>query len=228
MLRSFRSSFATALACACFAFGAGPYPVKVGPDHRHLVDQSGAPYLVQGDAPWSLISGLTREEEELYLEKRRSQGFNSIIVNLIEHKFRGPVDRYGEGPFTTPGDFSTPNEKYFEHADWVIKKAEEKGFQVLLAPIYLGYIGTDEGWIEEALKNGPEKCRAWGRYVGKRYRDFDNLVWMIGGDRNPGKAREDVDAIVAGIQGIRLPAYLHGSLLIPKTPPSISTKTTAG
>jgi hypothetical protein len=193
-------SFAAALAGACLAFGAGPYPIKVGPDHRHLVDQSGAPFLVQGDAPWSLIVGLTREEAELYLETRRRQGFNSIIVNLIEHKFRGPVNRYGEGPFTTPGDFSTPNEKYFGHADWVIKKAEEKGFQVFLAPIYLGYIGTDEGWIEEALKNGPDKSRAWGRYVGKRYRDFDNLVWMIGGDRNPDKAREDVDAIAAGIQ----------------------------
>jgi len=200
MIRPRLWSFALALACAVVAFGANQYPVKVGPDHRHLVDQSGAPFLVQGDAPWSLISGLTRDEAELYLEKRRSQGFNSIIVNLIEHKFRGPLNRYGEGPFTTPGDFSTPNEKYFEHADWVIKKAEEAGIQVLLAPIYLGYIGTDEGWVEEALKNGPEKCRAWGRYVGKRYRDFDNLAWMIGGDRNPEKAREDVDAIVAGIQ----------------------------
>jgi uncharacterized protein DUF4038/collagenase-like protein with putative collagen-binding domain len=179
---------------------AGPYPLRVGPDHRHLVDQNGAPFLIQGDAPWSLISGLTNEEAELYLENRRLKGFNSVIVNLIEHKFRGPVNRYGDGPFTTPGDFSTPNEKYFQHADWVIRKAGEKGIQVILAPIYLGYIGTDEGWIEEALANGPEKCRGWGRYVGRRYRDFDNLIWMIGGDRNPDKAREDVDAVAEGIK----------------------------
>ncbi len=165
-----------------------------------MVDQSGAPFLIHGDTPWSLISGLTKEEAEQYLENRRQKGFNSIIVNLIEHKFRGPVNRYGEGPFTTPGDFSTPNEKYFEHADWVIRKAGEKGMQVFLAPIYLGYVGTDEGWIEEALANGPEKCHAWGQYVGKRYRDYDNLVWLIGGDRNPGKAREDVDAMVSGIK----------------------------
>jgi hypothetical protein len=164
------------------------------------VEQNGTPFLVQGDAPWSIISGLTREEEEQYLENRRQKGFNSIIVNLIEHKFHGPVDRYGEGPFTTPGDFSTPNEKYFEHADWVMRKAAEKGILVFLAPIYLGYIGTDEGWVEEALANGPEKCRAWGRYVGKRYLDFDNLVWVMGGDRNPEKAREDVDAVAAGIK----------------------------
>jgi hypothetical protein len=185
---------------APFLLGADTYPVKAGADHRHLVTQSGGAYLVQGEAAWSLISGLTKEEAEVYLEDRRQKGFNSIIVNLIEHKFRGPVNRYGEGPFKTPGDFSTPNEKYFEHADWVIRKAAEKGIQVFLAPIYLGYIGTDEGWVEEALTNGPEKCRSWGRYVGKRYASFDNLVWLIGGDRNPEKAREDVDSIVQGIK----------------------------
>lgn len=200
MIRTLIRSFPSALACAALAFGVSQSPVRIGPDHRHLVDQSGAPFLVQGDAPWSLIAGLTNEEAEQYLECRRAQGFNSIIVNLIEHKFRGPVNRYGEAPFTTRGDFSTPNGKYFEHADWVIRKAGEMGIQVFLAPIYLGYIGTDEGWIEEALANGPEKCRAWGRYVGKRYRDFDNIVWLIGGDRNPADAREDVDAVVAGIK----------------------------
>ncbi|MBV9269284.1 MAG: glycoside hydrolase family 140 protein [Acidobacteriaceae bacterium] len=200
MIRTLRSCLAGALGCAVLASGASRYPLRIGLDHRHLVDQSGTPFLVTGDAPWSLISGLTNEEAELYLERRHAQGFNSIIVNLIEHKFRGPVNRYGQGPFTTPGDFSTPNDKYFEHADWVIRKASEKGIQVFLAPIYLGYIGTDEGWIQEALANGPAKCRAWGRYVGRRYRDFDNIVWLIGGDRNPANAREDVDAVVAGIK----------------------------
>ncbi len=61
----------SALGCCFAAWGAGPYPLRVGPDHRHLVDQSGAPFLVHGDAPWSIISGLTREEEEQYLENRR-------------------------------------------------------------------------------------------------------------------------------------------------------------
>jgi uncharacterized protein DUF4038/collagenase-like protein with putative collagen-binding domain len=188
------------LVCPGLALGAGPYPLRVGPDHRHLIDQAGAAYLIQGDAAWSLISGLTKEEAEKYLDARARQGSNSIIVNLIEHKFRGPVNRYGEGPFTKPGDFSTPNGKYFEHADWVIRKAQEKGIQVFLAPIYLGYIGTEEGWIEELVANGPEKARNWGRYVGRRYRSFDNIVWIIGGDRNPDAAREDVDAVAQGIK----------------------------
>ena len=190
----------TLLACATLAHGTDHYPLRVGPDHRHLVDQTGAPFLVQGDAAWSLISGLTKEEATQYLDARRRQGFNSVIVNLIEHQFRGPVNRYGDGPFTIPGDFSTPNEKYFQHADWVIRKAQENGIQVFLAPIYLGYIGTKEGWIEELQANGPEKARNWGRYVGKRYRGFDNILWIIGGDRNPDKARDSVDAVAQGIK----------------------------
>ena len=188
------------LLCTNLLCGAERYPLRVSSDHRHLVDQNGTPFLVQGDAAWSLISGLTKEQAEIYLENRRRLGFNSIIVNLIEHHFHGPVNRYGQGPFTSPGDFSTPNEQYFEHADWVIKKAAEKGIQVFLAPIYLGYIGTEEGWIEEVMTNGPEKNRAWGQYVGKRYRDYDNIVWIVGGDRNPDKARPDVDAFVRGLK----------------------------
>jgi hypothetical protein len=188
------------LLSADFAHAEDRYPLRVSSDHRHLVDQNGNPFLAQGDAPWSLITGLTSEEAERYLDTRHRQGFNSIIVNLIEHKFHGPVNRNGEGPFVTPGDFSTPNEKYFEHADWVIRKAQEKGFQVFLAPIYLGYIGTDEGWVEELKANGAEKALNWGRYVGKRYRAINNLVWMIGGDRNPDKQREFVDAVAKGIK----------------------------
>ena len=207
MRRTFPLILLSIMACAPVVLDASAfppegdtYPVEVGPDHRHLVTHGGSPYLVHGDAAWSLISGLTKEEAESYLEDRRRRGFNSIIVNLIEHKFRGPINRDGEGPFEVPGDFSTPNEKYFAHADWVIRKAAEKGIQVFLAPIYLGYTGGDEGWIKETLANGPEKSLNWGRYVGKRYAGFDNIVWMIGGDRNPGEAREEVEAIVQGIK----------------------------
>jgi hypothetical protein len=96
----------------------------------------------------------------------------------------------GQEPFTIPGDFSTPNETYFVHADWVIHKAAEKGIQVLLAPDCLGYAGSDEGWYEETLANGPAKLRNYGRYVGHRYKNCDNIIWLMGGNRNPEGAIE--------------------------------------
>jgi hypothetical protein len=178
------------------------YPLKIEANKRYLVDQKGAPFLMQGDAAWSVIVGLNDAEVEQYLRNRHQKGFNSIQVNLIEKKFskHAPLNVVGEGPFTMPGDFSTPNEKYFAHADWVIRKAAENGIQVLLYPIYLGYKGTDDGWVKEALANGPAKCLDYGRYLGKRYKDFDNIIWMMGADLDPGPALEDVDMIALGIK----------------------------
>ena len=176
--------------------------LRVSANRRYLVDQNNVPFLLQGDAAWSLIVTLDNAEVEQYLRNRREKGFNTIIVELIEHRFskHPPLNGAGDAPFTTPGDFSTPNEKYFAHADWVIHKAGEYGIQVMLAPMYLGYIGTDEGWIEELLKLEPAKCLAYGQYLGRRYKDFDNIIWLMGGDRNPETALERMDLIALGIR----------------------------
>lgn len=178
------------------------YPLKVNANKRYLVDQNSIPFLLQGDAAWSLIVGLTEAETEQYLKNRGQKNFNTIMVNLIEHKFckKPPKNAYGEGPFTTPGDFSTPNEKYFAHVDWMIRKAAENGIQVLLDPIYLGYKGSDDGWFEEILAEDLETCLEYGRYLGKRYKDLDNIIWLIGGDRNPEQALERVDMVALGIR----------------------------
>lgn len=112
------------------------YPIKIGPTRRYFVDQNNRPFLMQGDSAWSLLVAATKEEAEQYLENRRRKGFNTIIVNLIEHKFPGRTNRYGEGPFLVEGDFSTPNEKYFEHADWVIRKAGRKEYWFCSSPFF--------------------------------------------------------------------------------------------
>ncbi|RIK81671.1 hypothetical protein DCC62_01660 [candidate division KSB1 bacterium] len=175
------------------------FPLKMSPDKRHLLDQNNNPFLINGDTPWSLIVKLTKVEVQEYLENRRTKGFNAVIVELIEHYFGGPANAYGELPFTTPGDFSTPNENYFAHADWVINKAAETGMLVVLTPAYLGYMCGNQGWCQEMIANGPEKCRDYGRYVGKRYRNIPNLIWMHGGDSEAGQATEELRAMVAGI-----------------------------
>lgn len=187
------------LLCSSAA-GAAEFPLKVGPTGRYLVDQSGKPFLIHGDSPWSIIVGATREDADLYFANRRAKGVNALIVNLVEHLFNGPVNRYGEGPFLTPGDLSRPNEKYFAHADWVLRRAAENGMIVLLNPLYLGYKLSDEGWYQEAILNGPFKAREYGRWVGRRYREHKNIVWVMGGDRKPDMAREVIDALTAGIR----------------------------
>jgi hypothetical protein len=176
--------------------------LSVSNNHRYLIDSDKVPLLLQGDAAWSLVVTLGKAEASEYLENRREKGFNSILVNLIEHKFcrNPPRNAEGEAPFTTSGDFGTPNERYFAHADWILREAAKNGIFVLLAPIYLGYKGTDEGWMEELMALSPEICLEYGRYLGRRYRDYDNIIWVMGGDRNPESALERVDLIALGIR----------------------------
>jgi len=177
-------------------------PLKIGSDRRHLVDQDDRPFLVHGDTAWSIITALTNAEVEQYLANRAGKGFNAIIVNLIEHKFNGPQTRSGDLPFTDLRDLSTPNEKYWAHADWVLQQAAKYGMVVFLAPMYLGARTpkNDEGWFVEALTSGLANCRAYGRFLGQRYRDQTNIIWMMGGDRNPGDALEHTHAVVKGIK----------------------------
>jgi hypothetical protein len=176
--------------------------LTVSGNHRYLVDAENSPFLLQGDAAWSLMVTLEKADASVYLRNRREKGFNAILVSLIEHKFckNPPRNAEGEAPFTPPGDFSTPNERYFAHADWILKEASKNGIYVLLAPIYLGYQGTDEGWSKELMALSPAKCLEYGRYLGRRYKDFDNIIWVMGGDRNPESTLERVDLIALGIK----------------------------
>jgi hypothetical protein len=188
------------------------FPLKLAPDRTHLVDQTGRPFLVQGDAAWSLIAQPSEAEAETYLADRQSRGVNLVMVNLIEHKFadRAPANAAGQPPFTTAGDFSTPNEAYFAHADAIIRRAAAHGIAVLLAPAYLGFEGAEEGWYREMVAAGPVKMRDWGRYVGARYGAFDNLVWLEAGDYlPPPEGLALVNAVVAGIKEKDGARHLH-------------------
>jgi Protein of unknown function (DUF4038)/Putative collagen-binding domain of a collagenase len=161
--------------------------LKVSDNGRYLVDQKGNPFLVVGDSPWSLIVQLDEKDRETYLKDREKKGFNSLIVNLLEHKFSTspPNTRSGLAPFKTPGDFSTPDEAYFNFAHQVIERAGKHGMVVWLSPDYLGYGGGDEGFFKEIKAGGREKLRAYGRFVGRRFKDLPNIVWMLGGDYTP-------------------------------------------
>jgi len=154
--------------------GFPAWPLKIGPTKRYLVDQNDRPVLVQGESPWSLIAAPTPGDVERYLDRRQAQGFNTLLINLIEHKFapKPPFNHAGEAPFTDQ-PFGQPNEKYFAHADWVIRKASEHGMQVFLTPCFLGHVAVpSEGWCMEVASAGPTRLYEYGRYVGRRYREF--------------------------------------------------------
>lgn len=178
------------------------FPLKISPNSRYLVDQNDTPFFLNGDTPWSLIAEVSKEDAVAYLDNRQAKGFNTILVNLLEHKFatNAPSNFYGDAPFTGEA-FVTPNEDYFAHADYVIQEAWDRGLVVFLAPLYLGYNCGDEGWCSEVDTDYTSLAdmRSWGQYVGNRYKDYGNIVWVIGGDTDPTPVKEKVQEFAAGI-----------------------------
>jgi hypothetical protein len=73
-------------------------------------------------------------------------------------------------------DLTKPNETYFARCDQMINLANQYGLVVFLDPIETG------GWTTTVLNNGAKNCRAYGRYLGQRYKNFPNIVWMSGND----------------------------------------------
>ena len=123
-------------------------------------------------------------------------------------------------------DLATPNEAYFARCDRMIELAGRDGLLVILDPC------ETIDHVTMMVHNGPEKCRAFGRYLGEHYRHFDNLLWMSGNDFNTWK-RPDHDAAVRAVamgirdadarhlQTIELEPRLSGSLDDPSWAPII-------
>jgi hypothetical protein len=176
------------------------FPLNISSDNRYLEDQNQMPYFISGEAAWSLIAQLSKEDALLYLEDRKNKGFNVLMVNLIEHGFSNnpPFNYYGDSPFTGK-TFVTPRENYFLHADYVIEEAEKLGITIMLFPIYLGYNCGSQGWCQEVKSATLEDMRSWGQFVGDRYKNFDNIIWSIGGDTNPQQVMDELRECANGI-----------------------------
>ena len=172
-------------------------PLQVSSNRRFLVHDGGAPFLYLADTAWELFHRLTREEADFYLQTRAGQGFTVVMaVVLAEHGFDrpGPV---GHLPLHDD-DPARPNEPYFAHVDWVIRRANELGLWVALLPTWGDKWNRGTGEGPEIFT--PENAQGYGEFLGHRYRDAD-LLWVLGGDRpvETDRHREIIRAMAAGL-----------------------------
>lgn len=166
---------------------AAAFPLVAPPASGHLVDAQQRPFLIVGDASWSLLTQIDREDADFYLNDRESRGFNTLLVNLIEHRFsdHAPANFYGDSPFLNGEAFRDPNPKYFDYAEQILRNAASRGLLILLAPAYTGAGGGVDGWYGAMEASSPELLREYGRFVGRRFGSFSNIIWLHAGDYSP-------------------------------------------
>ncbi|MBD2754148.1 glycoside hydrolase family 140 protein [Spirosoma validum] len=165
---------------------------KKGPDSRQLAISENKrflavgdnkPFFWLGDTGWLLFGRLTREEAEKYLENRKQKGFNVVQV-MVLHTL-GAANVYGDSalvgkniatPKLTEGSSFSDSTQYdfWDHVDFVIDKAAEKGIYMALVPLW--------GNNVKSKRVNQERAKAYAEFIANRYKNRPNIIWLDGGD----------------------------------------------
>ncbi len=179
--------------------------LRVSENRRFLVQEDGTPFFWLGDTAWELFHRLDREQTDRYLEDRAAKGFNVIqAVALAELDGLNTPNAYGHRPLvdndpTKPDVKDGPNNDYWDHVDYIVNKAESLG-------LYIGFLPT---WGDKWNKKwgvGPEiftseNAEVFGHWLGQRYKNTSNIIWILGGDRpiETEAHRAIIEAMVRGL-----------------------------
>lgn len=163
------------------AFAQSPSPaLAVSPNGRHLV-RGGRPFFYLADTAWELFRRLKREEIEHYLTARRRQGFTAFqAVILSEFGGADTPNVYGDLAIEAR-DPLRPVEAYFRHIDWVLALAAKLDLVAALVPAWGNKVYPRPN-NNDVVFTAPV-ARRYGEYLGRRYREAHNLLWILGGDR---------------------------------------------
>jgi len=183
--------------------------LQAAQDCRHLIYEDGAPFFYLADTAWELFHKLTREEAFLYLEDRAEKGFTVIqAVALAEKDGLRRSNAYGRCPMKinqsgaydpllpdTDGEYS-----YWDHVDAIVKKAGELNLYIAMLPAWGDKFPGTRG--EGPHFFTPENAYAYGKWLGSRYAQAGNIIWVMGGDRTftTRYQLETLDAMARGIK----------------------------
>lgn len=180
--------------------------LKISADQHYLVTENNEPFFWLGGTAWELIHRLTKEEIDIYLKDRAEKGFTIIqTVILAELDGLNTPNAYGNKPLIDNNPEQL-NEKYFELVDYVINKANKLGMYVGLLPAWGDKFNLK--WGKGPVIFNPLNAEVYGALLGKRYSKYNNIVWILGGDRMP--ESEDQDKVVRAMaNGIRKHDTVH-------------------
>jgi Protein of unknown function (DUF4038)/Putative collagen-binding domain of a collagenase len=180
---------------------APTFPVKVSANHRYLVDNNGVPFLIVGDSPQTLTVNTSAGDAAGYIKNRQRYGINSLWINILcnwPKVCREDGSTFdGIAPFLRKDDLATPNPEYFSRVDEIIRLAAGSGIVAFLDPI------ETSGWLNILRANSLAKAFAYGQFLGSRYREFPNIVWMNGNDFQTWRDSTDDALVQAVARGIR-------------------------
>lgn len=169
--------------------------LKVSDNQRYIVHEKGdVPFFWMGNTAWLLPERLNRDEVEFYLAKEREAGYNVEQIQVLNGI--PTFNIYGHAANNAEFDFSKVSKPgvygYWEHLDYIVDVAERNGI----------YIAMDCIWGSQINAMDEKKAAALGKFLGERYKDKPNIIWLIGGDIRGDKKPEVWDALARAIKKV--------------------------
>ena len=167
-------------------------PIQVHPNGRFLMTSEREPFFWTADTAWELFHRLDEKEATIYLDKRKEQGFNVVqTVVLAELDGINTPNANGDVPFSDIEKWEY-NEAYFQHVDLILDLAEKRGIHIALLPTWGDKLFKSTWGAGPEIFN-PETAYSYGKWIGARYKDRKNLIWVLGGDRTPREDSQDLE-----------------------------------
>ncbi len=133
-------------------------------NHRYFCEGD-KPFFWLGDTAWLMLQKLEEEDIRIYLRNRREKGFN-VIQTVLAHVLPGNEAREGVKDVTRP--------EYWDFVDRAVRLAEEM-------ELYLGILPAWGSFVKEGVLNR-DNVERYASFLGKRYQDSPNIIWILGGD----------------------------------------------
>lgn len=174
---------------------------------RYLAYKDDSPFFYLGDTAWELFHRLSREEVTYYMAERARQGFNAIqAVALAEFEGLTVPNTYGRFPLLSTNDMPDPckpdeggDYDYWKHVDFTVKEAEKHNMFMVILPTWGDKFNLL--WGKGPVVFNEQNAYSYGKWIGQRYKDSWNIIWMLGGDRPlEVEHRAIIDSMAAGIK----------------------------
>jgi hypothetical protein len=178
------------------------FPLSVDPGGRYFKNGYGVPFFIVGDSGQTITSRLSPSQVVTYLDTRRAQGFNAVMMELSSHQIGVsgcPASFLGDQPFISKAgggayvgangtaDFSTPNPAYWNYVDQVLDLIAARDMLCLAYPLAWGYaLDGTQGWWQDMMLSANTRAvhTTLGNYVGARFSAAKrpNIFWLHGSD----------------------------------------------
>jgi len=155
--------------------------LKVASDKHMLSYKDGRDFFWMADTAWDMSKKFSAKENrneliDKYMQNRREKGFNVIQTSAVNARYIFVNSAFNNDNNKSKEEghpsleFDKPRKVYWEMMDYIIESARKNDLYIALLPVW------------HTVLTSTSEAKEYGTFIAKRYKDKENIIWIVGGD----------------------------------------------